>query len=121
LEVIDMANNITVEGHAIALNIPATGKVSGDVVTNSDLSGIALTSADADGYAIVKMPISFVAKLSVLAYGHAANSAVAFGNKLYNDSGTYNKDGTDGKPIGYALGTVAAGDTDEIEVGFAAL
>jgi predicted RecA/RadA family phage recombinase len=116
-----MATNIIVEGHATALNIPATGKSSGDVVTNSDLSGIALTDADSDGKAIVKMPISFVAKLSVAAVGHAGNSAVAFGDKLYNDSGTYNKDATDGKPIGYALGTVVAGDTDTIEVGFAAL
>ena len=121
-----MATNIKVPGHSVTLRLAVSaGVVANDVVTFSDLSGIAITDRDADGYAMVQLPIAYVATLSVLAENNTVGSAVAVGDKLYNDTAEtpdeINKDSTAGKPIGYALEAITSGATATIEVGIAAL
>ncbi len=120
-----MANNIIVPGHSVTLRlaVPAL-TASGDPVEIVDLHGIAITDRDADGYAMVKLPIAYVAKVNVEAVNNAGNSAVVIGDKLYYDTAAtikINKDGTNGKGFGYALETITAGSSDTIEVGVAAL
>jgi hypothetical protein len=59
---------------------------------------------------------SLTANLSVKGADGVGNSAVAVGDALYKDGTEINKDVTNGKKIGYALGTVTSGATATIEV-----
>jgi predicted RecA/RadA family phage recombinase len=117
-----MATNIKRPGPNVSLTLPVAAlTASGDPVEVSDLHGIALTDIDADGNAVVRTAIAFTADLSVHAADNSGDLAVAVGDKLYYDAAEtpdeVNKDVTNGKFIGYALETIAAGDTDTIEVG----
>lgn len=120
-----MATNIKIPGHSVTLRVPVpAGIVSGNPVELVDLHGIAITQRDGNGSAMVKFPFAYVVKLNVEAVNNAGNSAVAFGDKLYYDAAAtikINKDNTNGKGFGYALGTLTAGSSGEIEIGVAAL
>lgn len=121
-----MSTNITYPGPIVSVRLYTNADYeSGDVVTiapgNGDancasIAGIAENDEDADGYTVVRLPFTLVAKISVKAIAAAADSAVAVGDLIANDSGEYNKDTTNGVLFGVALGTVAAGETSDINV-----
>lgn len=88
----------------------------GDVVKFGDsMIGVALTaggSSDA-GYLQIR---GVVDSVSVVGANKAGNTAVAFGDRLYLDTGAVNKDSTDGVAFAYALGAVDSGATTAISI-----
>lgn len=102
----------------LEMAVPASTAV-GDVVLINDLVVYAQTDRDSDGNSVVTLPCKHVQKFTVYGRGDGADSAVAIGEKLYADSadGQINKDSTNGKAFGYALGTVTSGSNSEILVG----
>lgn len=92
-------------------------KSAGAVEIISEMPVLLLEDSDSDNKATCVIPgCGITAELSVVGANNAGNSAVAVGDKIYNDSGTYNKDATNGVLIGFALGTVGSGATATIEV-----
>lgn len=101
------------DGRYLTLNVGAS-KVSGDAVVVGNIAGVCVTDADDDGYAVIDR--SGVYRLSVKGADNSGNKAVSVGDIIYMDSGTLNKDATDGIRFGYAYGTVNSGATTEIDV-----
>lgn len=116
-----MATNIRYSREAdvvLKLAVP-NGTKSGEVVAigSAPLIGVAMTDADDNDNASVWLPgISLVLELPVVGEDGSGNSAVAIGDSLYLDGTDYNKDSTNGDHIGYALGAVSSGATDNILV-----
>jgi hypothetical protein len=102
---------------SLTLAVPAS-TASGDLVCINDMVVYAQTDRDSDGNAVCTIPCRFVEKVKVYGHNHAGDNAVAIGDKLYADTSEINKDSTDGKAFGYALGTVTSGGNSEILVGF---
>ena len=100
------------------LAVPAN-TVSGDVVLIEEMAVYAQEDRDSDGYATCTTPCRHVQKFTVYGRGNGVDSAVAIGDKLYADAadGQINKDSSNGKAFGYALGTVTSGSNAEILVG----
>lgn len=116
-----MAKNIRYSRESdvvLKLAVP-NGTKSGEVVAigSAPLIGVAMTDADDSNNASVWLPgISLVLELPVVGKDGNGNSAVAIGDSLYLDGAEYNKDSTNGEHIGYALGVVSSGSTDNILV-----
>lgn len=117
-----MADNITRKSGSggVVYMFTQASVDSGDVVAFNDLVVLAIedTGESVSGKFSAMCPFQFVADISVTAEDGQGNSAVAIGDLLYEDSGTVNKDATNGVEFGYALEAVGAGETDTIEVGF---
>jgi len=116
-----MAKNISFgQGTTFYEPSVAEGVNSGDPIIlgedKAEIPAIALTDRDDDGGATVIVRDAVVVKLNVTGKDDAGNSAVARWDKLYKDGDEINKDATNGILFGYAMGTVAAGATTEIEV-----
>lgn|SRR5690606_346136 len=113
-----MATNIVFDAGvqlALAATDPAT-PAAGDPVVVGQLPGVALTSEDANGLTTIKT--NGVATLTVKGIDANGNSAVAAGDILYYVSGDtpkLSKKNT-GVRYGYALGSVASGETGTIPV-----
>lgn len=110
-----MAKNILFEDGdqlRVVCSAPAT-PASGDPVMVGDLPGVALVNEDEEGYTTVKF--NGVAELSVKGET-TSNAAVSYGDTLYYDAGVINRDSTNGKRYGYALGAVSSGATTKIPV-----
>jgi len=88
---------------------------SGDIVVYYELIGVALTDYDATKTRIT-LDLTGGHMLEVVAVDNLGNSAVVFGDWLYYDraKSQIDKDRTAGPPMGQALGTVAAGETETI-------
>jgi len=108
-----MATNYIQEGRVIKLPV-TIGKISGDHDLVGTLPVVCLTNRDSDGYA--ECAVEGVFDLSVTGEDGSGNSAVAVGDTLYYDSGTINKDATNGYEYGMALETVGSGETGTINV-----
>lgn len=114
-----MAKNITHQGTGfVQLSLPvSSGVVSGDVVLiGASLTGLAITDRDSTGYATVRIPCPYTFTTTVTGADASGSSAVAIGDKLYKDGSEVNKDATNGKLCGIALGTVSSGGSGVIEV-----
>jgi predicted RecA/RadA family phage recombinase len=110
-----MATNYVQEGRRLFLTV-GTGVKSGDPVVVGQIAGVALIDADASGMATVDT--QGVYSLSVKAVDSAGNSAVAVGDAIYYvdaDTPKLSKKDT-GVLFGYALETIAAGQTATIKV-----
>lgn len=107
-----MALNYEQPGDVV--EIAKSGVSSGDHVAQNDLVGVALCDTDAKGN--IRLATKGVFELSVTGKNDAGNIAVNVGDKIYDDSGTLNKDSTNGTPFGKALGTVASSGTAKILV-----
>lgn len=97
------------------LTVPA-GALSGAPVVVGQLPGVLLTDADSLNTGIIQKDGIF--NLSVKGVNSGGNSAVAFGDILYYNSGAtpkINKD-SGGVRFGYALGAVASAATGTIPV-----
>ncbi len=113
-----MAQNINM-GKGTTFYEPSVpeGTKSGDALVLGDsIPAIALTDRDTNGGATVIIRDGVIAKLNVHAVDASADNAVARWDKLYLDGDEINKDATNGKFFGYAMGTVAAGQTAIIDV-----
>ncbi len=114
-----MAKNIKHQGAGfvqLSLSV-ASGVVSGDVVlVGAALTGIALTDRDSAGYATVRFPCPYTFTTTVTGADGSGSSAVAVGDRLYKDGSEVNRDATNGKLCGIALGTVSGGGSAQIEV-----
>lgn len=94
-----------------------TSGSSGDITLVSEMPVYLLEDTDSGNEASCEIiGCMRVVSYSVTGANNAGNSAVAVGDALYDDSGTINKDATNGTKIGYALGTVSSGGTDTIDV-----
>ncbi len=101
-------------GHEITFG---GAQVAGDVVLVSVMPVFVLEATDANLKASCQiLGCSLTANLSVTGADGVGNVAVAVGDALYKDGPQVNKDVTNGKKIGYALGTVTSGGTATIEV-----
>jgi len=111
---IDQALPINME-----LAVPASS-ATGDLVLIEEMVVYVQTDRDSDGNAIVTLPGAHVKTITVYGRGNGADSAVAVGQKLYADAadGQINKDSTNGKAFGYALGAVTSGSSANIKVLF---
>ncbi len=107
-----MATNKVYDGDVVEVASASTD--SGDHVVLNDLVGVALTDTDDDGN--VKLATRGVFDLSVTGADNSGNAAVSVGDKIYDDSGTLNVDGTDGTLFGKALEAVDSGATATIKV-----
>jgi predicted RecA/RadA family phage recombinase len=107
---------------SLALDITFAGaQTAGNVVALGSLNCYVLEDTDASNKATCILPgITEVVELSVVGENNAGNTAISAGDKIYNDSGTYNADATNGFFIGYALAAVGSGDTTAINVALAA-
>jgi hypothetical protein len=95
----------------------AVGVLSGDVVVvGAALTGLAITDRDSTGYATVRIACPYTFTTTVTGADNAGNSAVAIGDRLYKDGAEVNKDATNGKLCGLALGVVSSGGSAVIEV-----
>lgn len=109
------------DGSGVTLKMAVTASASaGDVEVINALVVDLITDADANDEATVRLPCPYVVEVSVTGADDAGNSAVAIGDKLYNDAGTINKDAVNGVFYGYALETVTSGATATILVARAA-
>ncbi len=87
------------------------------VLVGANLLGVAMTDTDANGN--VEIDVGFEASvhnLSVLGADNAGNAAVAIGDFIYDDSGTWNVDSVNGVRFGIALEAVNSGATTTIKV-----
>lgn len=90
---------------------------SGDVTSISEMPVYALEDTDSGNNATCEiLGCMRVINATVAGADGAGNSAVAVGDALYDDSGTINKDASNGVKIGYALGTVSSGGTGAIDI-----
>ena len=110
-----MALNYVQPGETAKLPVTA-GAQSGDFEMVGDLAAVLLNDADDNDEAVCDL--TGVYRLTVNGRADASNSAVAYGDKLYWDSGDgqINKDATNGVFAGHALGTVTAGGSADIPV-----
>lgn len=106
--------NFVQKGEMVDVVGPTGGLLSGDPCVFGVLPGIAVGDIAAGAKGVIATRGIF--NLSVKAVDASANSAVAFGNRIYMDSGELNKDATNGVSFGVALGAVAAGETGTIPV-----
>ncbi len=104
--------NYVHSGERIYLTV-GTDVKAGDPVAVGQIVGVALNDADASGGTVVITRGVF--RLPVKGNDGTADVDVAVGDQLYIKDGVISKDSS-GVPFGYALGTVAAGATTEIEV-----
>lgn len=108
-----MATNYVQTGDR--LNLPVTsGKKSGAWEMVEDTPVVLLTDADASDNA--DCALTGVFNLSVQGQGPSAAAAIAIGETVYADGAALNKDGTNGKEFGVALGAVGSGATATIPV-----
>lgn len=113
---------MTIKRHAIDgglhVDLDVGGAQSaGDVVALSEMTVYCLTDTDDSDVATVVIPgATYAATLTVAGSDNAGDSAVSVGDRIYDDSGTYNKDATNGVALGFALGTVSGGETGDILV-----
>ena len=114
-----MAQNINL-GEGLQFYEPSVpeGTKSGDPLVLGDvIPVIAITDRDTNGGATVVANDRIIAKVAVHAVdANDAGVAVARWDKLYKDGNKINKDSTNGVLFGYAMGTVAAGETAIIDV-----
>lgn len=113
-----MAQNINL-GEGLQFYEPSVpeGTKSGDPLVLGEIPVIAITDRDANGGATVVANDRIIAKVAVHAVdANDAGVAVARWDKLYKDGNEINKDSTNGVLFGYAMGTVAAGETAIIDV-----
>lgn len=90
---------------------------SGDVVNIGQLCGVALGDQDADGNFVLDFGVvTTIFNLTAKGADANGNSAIAAGDKLYVELLELNKDATNGKYFGIALGAVSSGQTGEIAV-----
>ncbi len=101
-------------GPTTPVKIAKSDVSSGDHVAQNDLTGVSLTDTDDNGDIVLDITGAYW--LSVTGKNNSGNVAVNVGDKIYDDSGTLNKDSTNGVPFGKALGTVASGATATILV-----
>ena len=74
------------------------------------LNGFLETDADANDSAWVNFGKNMIAaNITAAAADDMGVSAIAVGDLIYNDSGTYNKDAANGVLFGIALGALATG------------
>jgi len=108
-----MATNYVQRGDILDLAI--AGKSAGDPVAVGSVTGVCLTDTDAEG--MVRVQVTGVFELSVSGLDASdSNVSIAEGEEIYLDSGTLNKDDTNGVFFGYALGSVSSGATTTIPV-----
>jgi len=119
-----MATNVRYDkrsGVRLELTVGAS-QTSGSVILINDMPVFLLEDSDeADKATVELIGVSLVVELPVTGADGAGNAAVAVGHAIYKDGTAYNRDATNGKPIGYALGTVVSGATTTIQVALAAL
>lgn len=119
-----MATNIRYDkrsGVRLELTVGAS-QSSGDVILINEMPVFLLEDSDASNNATVELiGVSLVVELAVTGANNAGNIAVAAGHAIYKDGAEFNRDATNGTPIGYALGAVASGATATIQVALAAL
>lgn len=108
-----MATNYVQKGDVIKLPV-ASGKTSGDPDLVGSIPVVCLTDRDSDGNA--ECALVGVFDVSVEAENNSGNVAVSVGDTLYSDSGTINKDATDGTEFGVALEAITSGETATINV-----
>ena len=108
-----MALNYVNEGKAPKLPV-TSGAKSGAPELVGDLAAVLLNDADDNDEAVCATEGAF--DLSVTGADDAGDVAVNFGEKIYMDGGTLNKDSANGKFYGYAYGTVSSGSTATIPV-----
>lgn len=117
-----MATNVVYDKRAAVhteLTVGAS-KSSGDVLFLNDMPVFLLEDSDSDSKATVELiGVSLVVDLSVVGADGLGNSAVAVGDAIFLDGTAYNKDGINGKFLGYALETVTSGSTTTIQVALA--
>ena len=127
-----MSKNITYPGPTVSIRLYTNASYhSGDLVTFvatnglanfATISGVAENDEDALGYTVVRLPFVVAAKFDVHAVDDQGDSAVAIGDILVvkglDGSSEIDKDLVAGVIFGVALGAVAAGATEEINVGF---
>jgi hypothetical protein len=114
-----MANNVRYEKRsAVRLEMAVgAGKVAGAVEFLNDLGLFLLENSDSNNNATVELiGVGLVVDLAVTGADNVGNVAVAVGHAIYKDGVQYNRDATNGKKIGYALGTVTSGATATIQV-----
>lgn len=106
--------NFVQKGEVIDVVGPTGGLLSGAPAVFGVLPGVAVGNiAQGEKGSIATRGVF---NLSVTGVNNSGNSAVAFGDKVYMDSGVINKDNVDGVSFGVALGVVAAGSTAVIPV-----
>jgi len=119
-----MATNVRYDkrsGVRLELTVGASQE-SGEVILINEMPVFLLEDSDAEDKATVELiGVSLVVELPVTGADGAGNAAVAVGNAIYKDGADYNRDATNGKAIGYALGAVTSGATETIQVALAAL
>lgn len=94
-----------------------TSASSGDIFFLGDMAVLVLQDTDSDDKATCELiGIATVANLSVVGANGSGNVAVSIGDSLYLDGSAINRDETNGKLIGYALGAVSSGATTAISV-----
>ncbi len=108
-----MAQNFVQDGDRIKLPVTAD-KVSGDWEMVEDLPVVMTQDADSNDEAMCATKGVF--DLSVAGQGPSAAAAIAIGEKIYADGAELNKDVTNGKEFGIALGAVVSGETTTIPV-----
>ncbi len=108
-----MAQNFVQDGDRIKLPVTAD-KLSGDWDMVGDLPVVLTRDADSNDEAMCATKGVF--DLSVVAQGAATPVAIAIGDKIYADGSELNKDSTNGKEFGIALGAVTSDETITIPV-----
>lgn len=115
-----MATNIRHEtGAAVRMQLAVgASQTSGSVIHLNDMPVLLLEASDSDDNAVCELiGVTTVVDLSVIGANGAGNVAVAVGDVIFKDGAAYNKDATNGRPIGYALEAVTSGSTSTIKVG----
>ncbi len=119
-----MATNVKYEKRSnvrLELNV-GTGQTSGSVILLNDMPVFLLEANDVNSLATVELiGVGLVVDLPVKGADGTGNVAVAVGHAICKDGAEYNRDVTNGKRIGYALGAVTSGATATIQVALAPL
>ncbi|MCK5312915.1 MAG: DUF2190 family protein [Desulfobacteraceae bacterium] len=108
-----MAQNFVQKGDRLKLPVTAD-KLSGAWDMVGDLPVVLTQDADSNDEAMCAT--NGVFDLSVEGQGPSAAAAITIGDKVYADGAALNKDATNGKEYGIALGAVASGATTTIPV-----
>lgn len=119
-----MATNVRYDKRAgvqLELTVGAS-QSGGSVMVLNDMPVFLLEDSDSSSKATVQLiGVGLVVDLPVHGADGTGDVAVQVGQTIYLDGTEYNRDSTNGKRIGYALGAVASGATTTILVGLAAL
>ena len=119
-----MATNVRYEKRSnVRLELAVgAGQTAGSVILLNDMPVLLLEASDANNNATVELiGVGTVVDLPVKGADGTGNVAVAVGHAICKDGAEYNRDVTNGKRIGFALGAVVSGATTTIMVALAPL